>query len=296
MKRNLVSKISVTNFHTNTLGLARTVCAFGLLLTLLTNSYSVFFPQINNIYISPIFHLQGFWNDINYFILIGFDNEFVSKFIASAILVLVIYGWRPRITCILHWWVTYSFFTSSVAVDGGDHLGAILTLLLIPICLIDTRKNHWNEKTIGSFTNKKKVVNIISFFNILIIQIQAAAIYLHAAIGKLLVDDWVSGTAIYYWVNHSFFSMPSYLRTPMTWFLDKPFIIVVSTWGVIILELVLFSAIFMDNRKKRRLFKAGIIFHIAIIIVHGIFSFFFSVCALLILYLLPLDKDFRYEE
>jgi len=286
---NTVRKITNTSFHTQILGASRSLCALGLILTLLTNSYSTFFPIIDGEYLPSLFAFGSEFNSFNFFSLFGFDRPLLSKVIALSILSLVLYGWRPRYTCIPHWWVTYSFFTSSSVVDGGDHMAAVFTLMLIPICLLDSRRSHWTNSLDTKASIQNKLTRIFCFFNILIIQLQTSAIYLHSATGKLLVDDWVNGTAVYYWFNHTFFSMPYYLHCLISYALDSSFGVVIITWGVILFEFILAGAILMNSESKKKLFPFAILFHISIIFIHGIFSFFFSIGAFLILYLIPLN-------
>lgn len=73
--------------------------------------------------------------------------------------------------------------------------------------------------------------------------------------------------------------------------------VVLITWGTIIFEVLLFTAIVMKKDDKRRhyLLVAGLLFHFSIILVHGLVSFFFSTAAALILYLRPLDKPFNFK-
>ncbi|PZG39838.1 hypothetical protein C1I98_23110 [Spongiactinospora gelatinilytica] len=73
-----------------------------------------------------------------------------AKPAAAVVLVWVAGGWRPRLSAIPHWWVCFSFSTSSNIIDGGDQVAAITSLLLIPICLTDGRRWHWNRCTAGS--------------------------------------------------------------------------------------------------------------------------------------------------
>lgn len=65
----------------------------------------------------------------------------------------------------------------------------------------------------------------------------------------------------------------------------------IITWSVIILEILLSIALFMKESYRKNLFFAGVLFHLSIILIHGLFSFFFSITALLVMYLIPIDYN-----
>jgi antimicrobial peptide system SdpB family protein len=193
-------------------------------------------------------------------------------------------------TSLLHWWISISFLYFSSIIDGGDQIAAILSFLLIPICLTDPRKNHWNS--IIPYPSSK---NIIAIFFIWIIRIQVAIIYYHAALGKFFVTEWVNGTATYYWFNHSVFGMPTKISIPMNSLLSNPIIVSLFTYGTIVLEMLLFLGLTASLKYRKRILYFAILFHFLIIIYHGIFSFFFSICAILVIYLYPTYQSLNFK-
>ena len=62
-------------------------------------------------------------------------------------LLLVLSGYYPRFTGVLHWLISSSVFQAANLVEGGDQITAILTLLLVPVTLLDPRRNHWQQPT-----------------------------------------------------------------------------------------------------------------------------------------------------
>ncbi|WP_340201096.1 sporulation-delaying protein SdpB family protein [Ascidiimonas sp. W6] len=266
--------------YTNLLGLGRSLLALGTLLTLLVNSNSVLF-DIN------ILSQQGtVLQNTGIFYLMS-NHLLGAKLICILILILVMSGWYPKITGILHWYVSYSFFTSCNIVDGGDHITAVLTFLLIPITLTDPRKNHWYG--VHKTTDNLKATLARAFF--ILIQIQVCAIYFHAFVGKIGVDAWLNGTATYYWLTHEFFGIHEVLNPLFNTLLANPFVVTLVTWGTLVLEFLLAACILLDKHSKRRylMLLAGLLFHFSILAVHGLFTFFFAITACLILYLVPED-------
>lgn len=199
-------------------------------------------------------------------------------------------GYYPRITCLFHWWITYSFATTSYAVDGGDQIASIITLFLIPICIFDKRKWHWS---IDNY-NHNFYAKSIAYFSYLLISIQVFVIYFHAAVGKFFVEEWVNGTALYYWFYNSFFGMNDYLVPIMNPILKSPIFITILTWGVLVLELSLsFGIFYKKNRTKLIFCVIGIFFHFFIMLFHGLASFFLIMSATLILFFIAKNYNFQ---
>ena len=271
---NLVNQ----NYWTVNLGIARTTLAVALLVTLLFNSTeTLFYFGLEN-QIPPRFTKFNF---ISVYNLFGFQ---MANYFSIAVLLIVISGYYPRITCFFHWWISYSFVTTSYAIDGGDQINSIMTLLLIPICLTDKRNNHWIK---SENRNAGYVAQVIAFFSFLIIQLQVAVIYFNSSVGKFAVPEWANGTAVYYWLTNQSFGMNELLNPVMMPILANPFFIAFITWGVLIFELFLFSCLFTSNKKIIKwAFILGIGFHFSIVVFHGLVSFFFTMAAALTLFLI----------
>jgi antimicrobial peptide system SdpB family protein len=171
-------------------------------------------------------------------------------------------------------------------IDGGDQITSNLTFWLIPICLLDNRKSHWtnpDQIVTGELASAK---NIFSNLNFLVIRLQMAIVYLHAAVGKFSVPEWINGSAIYYWSRHPSFGMGNSTLRFLDFLFQNKFLLFFLNWTVLALELVLFMGLLMDRKYYKILFFAGVLFHFFIIIIHGLFSFFFAMTGGLILYFL----------
>lgn len=281
----LIQRTIDLNVHTNLFGLARSILAFTLLITLLFNPVEVLFSGslayeariVPGIHQYSIFHL--FRNDL-----------WLAKWISILVLLIVGSGWRPRWTGLLHWWIAFSFFASCPIVDGGDQIGAILSFYFIPFTLSDTRKWHWSAR----LRKPNYYINGLNHFFLISIRVQASVIYFFAAAEKLAVAEWKNGTVIYYWLNHSTFGMNEGLRFLVDPIIESPFVALI-TWSVLILEVLLAMALLAPARFRSKLFPLGIGFHFLILIFHGLFTFFFYMTALLILYLYPNRKSLNLQ-
>ena len=287
--KKVADTYATRNPFTNVFGTARSLVAFGMLLTLLFNDTKTLFIR------SAMSQGQDtFLGQMNLFRLFDFDSIYLSVIIAIVILTWVIIGYLPQMTCILHWWVCMSFFQFIPIVDGGDQLTCIVTFLLIPICILDPRRNHWYAAPEVSMRNEY----ITMFCNclVLIVKIQMAILYLQAGAEKIGVSEWADGTALYYWFNHNIFGSPYWLRQFFNPLLANPVFVSSLTWGTIAFEFVLFATIFMSHKRKRQMFWLAILFHFLILMVLGLISFFFSMAGALMLYLLPIEKGIDFKK
>lgn len=290
LKENYSKKIPIP--WTNVYGLARSLLAFGTLATLLVHDADFLFRPLgieqyetgNNIYLLR-------WS---LFTMLSGENLELARWLSIVLLLFVISGWQPRITGPLHWWVSFSFASSCVIVDGGDQVTAILTLLLLPICLTDGRKWHWQQSPVKVLSNtRNKTSGFIATSSLWVIKLQVAVIYFIAATAKLSVPEWSNGTALYYWFLHPIFGFSEWLQPLFLGILVQPIGVTLLTWGVLILEIILFAGFFMAVKHRKKLLVIGLLFHFGIVVVHGLFSFFFAMSAALILYLWPLHQSFK---
>jgi antimicrobial peptide system SdpB family protein len=285
--KTLTEQLSKINIHTEKLAIARAILAFGTLATILANDLSLLthtaYVHDDDTARNAAGHLFAYR-----FSLFNLFSLSVAKALAVAILVGVISGYLPQFMCLLHAWVNISITNTFIPIDGGDQIAANLSLLLIPLCLTDRRMNQWS----AARNPGNPAVNVFAGISLFFIQIQAAIIYLHAGIGKLFTAEWKDGTAIFYWVSHPVHGAPDSLRDILELItLSKwvPYL----TWLIMIFEILLFACIFANKRTKAGFLVAGILFHLFIVFIHGLFSFFFSMFALLLLYLDDANNSVR---
>ncbi len=292
LENYLKKSILLYSPYTNVIGLSRSLLAIGLLLTLIFNSTKTLFinrvdgKETKSLLNAPIYLKEHF----NFFNLIGTENIEYTKWVAIFILLFIISGYFIKITAILHWWIASSFLFASNIIDGGDQLHSVLSFLLIPVLLFDKRKNHWLKE-------KHKPINnaLFSIISIIIIRLQIAIIYFEAATTKFFVPEWANGTAMYYWLNSSTFGMPLYLSDFINPFLSNSLFISLFTYSVLVFEIMLFLGLTASNQYRKRILLFGLFFHFFIIFFHGIFSFFFSIVAGLILFLYPTYQNINFK-
>jgi len=277
---------------TNVYGLARTLLAGATLLTLLCNGADLLFRPLGaeiaqEVHDIPLLRLS-------LFTLLPGDRLGIARCLAIAILALVVVGWRPRITGLLHWWVTASFAVSSVIVEGGDQAAAILTLLLVPVTLTDGRRSHWSAPEPPDEGRRPPdtaaVASAVAASALALVRLQMAVIYFFACTAKLGVAEWANGTALYYWFLHPIFGVDGWRRALLLPILVDPVGVTLMTWGAIAIEALLFMGLLMERRFRPHLLVTGILFHAGIAAIHGLPTFGMIMIAGLVLYLVPTDR------
>ena len=275
---------------TNVYGLARTILAAGTALTLASNRSDVLFANgargcfgESDLATSPIYFMSMF--------CLPMDVE-VARWLAVGLLLLVASGWMPCATGVLHWWIAASFMISSVVPDGGDHLTGTLTLILIPMTVTDRRRWHWQAPPEERPTHAWQARVLLAFSVLVVLRIQMAGVYLHAFTGKTGVEEWVDGTAAYYWFMDHNFGPPGMLQAALRPVLENAVSVVALTWGSLLVEILLVLGIAASQRVRLWLFWMGLTFHGLIAVVIGLWSFSTAATAGLLLYLWPVDRVF----
>jgi len=272
---------------TNVYGVARSLLAAATLLTLVANpAGQLFHPLV----VDDAGILDRHAIDGLSLFLLGREHLVLAKLVAVIVLLLVISGWRPRLTALPHWWVSYSFAASAAVFDGGDVVAATLTLLLLPVAFTDRRRWHWRGVGDGNAP-----ASVAAQTGLLLLRLQVSIIYLFAAVLKLRSEEWANGTALYYWWSHPKFGAWGPLRW-LTDFVGPSRLVVPMTWGVLVLELCLAFALLAPVRLRSWLLPVAVLFHVGIALLHGLPSFALTMIAALVLYLRPAWRPFALPE
>ncbi|OQM47410.1 hypothetical protein B6A27_00480 [Anoxybacillus sp. UARK-01] len=281
-----------SNPWTNVYGIARTLMALSMGLTLAINpaeillrpsSMSMDYPNCGK-------------SSISLFCMVPNDYIYLNllRWISVILLLIIASGWRPRITGFIHWYLAYSLNVSAITLDGGEQVNAVITFLLLPVTLTDNRKWHWETYRCSDPDSEREIIRrIIAKISIYFIRFQIAILYLHSTIAKLYNTEWINGTAVYYYLNDPMLGLPPFLLN-----LFKPILttnlVVIPTWGTILLQLCLFGALFAPKNYWKYFLFMAITFHETIALFLGLISFSMMMFASLILYLRPVEKEFSF--
>ena len=251
---------------TNSVGLARSLVAFATLGTLAASPvHSLFRPGVG---IPEYPRCQGLGQGSLFCLSHASGWLEVSRWLAVAALALVVSGWRPRWTGLLHAWVNFSICSSALMLDGGDQAASNFALLLLPWALTDGRRWHWDPASDAGTASP--AASALAWVSRAAIGAQVALIYLDASVGKMMAPEWENGTAVYYWFTHPTFGAPRWLAGLLHPLLTHGWSVSALTWGTMMLELLLGVAFLMRARTQRAFFILGLGLHIGIALVHGL--------------------------
>jgi antimicrobial peptide system SdpB family protein len=134
---------------------------------------------------------------------------------------------------------------------------------------------------------------MVTWVAYVMLRLQVAGIYFHAAVGKTAVDDWANGTALFYWLRHPYVGVTGLAASIFLPLTSSGTLCALMTWGVMGLEFLLAGAIFMSPRAQRPLLFSGIALHLGILWLHGLVSFGLTMVAALVIYLCPISAQLR---
>ncbi|MBT9607824.1 sporulation-delaying protein SdpB family protein [Microbacterium sp.] len=266
---------------TPVLGAARSLLALATLLTIVATPHGqLFFRSVN--YPDGVTCDRPF-SAISLFCVWRGDTGGIAVAVAVIVLLAVVSGILPAVTAVPHWWVAWSFNMSSPIPDGGDQVSAVLTLLLIPILLVDRRRHHWQIDR--GYASRAPVAKVMAYTSLVLCAIQVCVIYFHAAVGKFPVEEWANGTVLWYWFQDPTFAPAEPLRTLMLWVAGSAAGGAVLTYGSLLIELLLAFALVAGPRYRAVMLVIGSLFHLGIAVCFGLWSFSATMVAALLLYL-----------
>jgi antimicrobial peptide system SdpB family protein len=287
MMDGIIAYLKQNNVHTPRLALARFLLALGMLLTIISNKLSI---VANHQYTFmegyTLRHGKGGSNAFAFADLYLYMPPQIANLIVVLILLFVMSGFLPKISCLLHYLACFSFHNYFIILNGGDDITLNLSLLLIPLCLTDNRNNQWKHPPELSQTSASSS-NIVANLALIAIHLQAAWLYFDAFYPKMFTPQWLDGTALFYYTSHYRLGAPDWLRNIDEIITTTAFVRVLS-WGALLLELILAFALLLPSRLKRKLFIPALCFHFLILIHFGLITFFIAIAGMLLLYL---DND-----
>ncbi|WP_371493706.1 hypothetical protein OG871_01575 [Kitasatospora sp. NBC_00374] len=200
----------------------------------------------------------------------------VRRTIAALGLAVIASGYRPRWTCLPHWFLTFSLTTATGLADGGDMAARIATLLLVVILLGDTRRWHWRRSP-GTLPPQWRGAGYAAH---LLFRVQVLIIYLQAGLSKLLDPVWRQGTAMYYTLHSHYWGAPAGLRPWIDPVLEHGWSVRLLGWSVVALELGLAAAMLLPAPARRAAVPGAVALHAGIIALMGLFGFGLTMIAL----------------
>ncbi|HEU4964167.1 MAG TPA: sporulation-delaying protein SdpB family protein [Bacilli bacterium] len=287
----LIQYCITNNPFTNVYGLARTLLALSTFLLFLFNRSNWLFRPAQGVPEIDITH-----NLIYKFSLFGLlsDHLEIARWIAVLLMLIVMSGWRPRITGLIHFWVACSVFNDAMVLDGGEQVLTVITLILLPVTLMDNRKWHWSTPETHPDSTSYLYRSMCAHIFLTFARLQLAMIYVQAAIERLKNPEWQDGTATYYFFQVPMLGMTDSMKAIVNPILTSPAVFYI-TWGTTVVELLLAFGFLAQKKRWKFFLVAGILLHFGIALLLGLWTFSLTMSACLIISYVPEEKMLAFK-
>jgi antimicrobial peptide system SdpB family protein len=266
------------------LGVARTLIALGGLVTVLFTREDYLFRPVHGLGTYP---LCGHIDQASLFCVMR-DDLGLARIVAAVLLVVVITGFLPQVTSILHAWIAFSVASSISIPEGGDQIAAIMAILLIPVCMTDPRVNHWQSARTGTRLIGARMGAAVVF--LIAVKIQLMILYFFSGAGKIYQTEWAEGTAVFY-IGQGFFGASGFPLEVLTAVTSTPLGALAASWGTIVLELSLAMLPLLRGMPRTAFALLGVTLHVSIIIFIGLWSFQLIMLGGLLLLAFPVTAE-----
>lgn len=270
----------------------RTVIALGQLLTLTLTQWANLTADVLGR--TPETHCAGV-RQISLFCVGNSTPSELGRWVGIMIALLVISGFFPRFTSILHAWLAVSMSVSLSVPDGGEAVAVFSTVLLVGVLVGDSRINGWSRNTGRVASGHLKAIGYAASIALCL---QLAGIYFESGLAKLAVPDWANGSAMFYIVRDPMFGSVGPLGSALQWITSAPLGTAMLTWGTILLEVTLAVLFLCPAPLKKYALVGVIVLHLAIAVSMGLWTFSLAMIgtAIVAAYTLsgrPIDSGFE---
>ncbi|MFD4669614.1 sporulation-delaying protein SdpB family protein [Lentzea sp. NPDC058450] len=193
----------------------------------------------------------------------------IGRTVTIAVLLVVLSGYRPRLSCVPHWYVAFSMVVSTPESDGGDRVLMLATMLLIPLCLGDDRTWHWT----GPDSPMPAAWRGVAYAGHHALRLQLSIVYLGAALSKAGDPLWRRGSAMVAVAYHPYAGFPPFLRDLIDPLLHVHWIVASASWSVIAVQLALAVLFWCGDGARRWALVLGIGFHAGIMVLMSLSAF-----------------------
>ncbi|MFE6408651.1 sporulation-delaying protein SdpB family protein [Streptomyces sp. NPDC057837] len=278
---------------TNVYGLARTLVALGTAGTLAASSAETLFRPVATIGDYPSCNST---TAASLFCLSPDDYSHLTwlKWLCVAALLVIASGWRPRITALPHAYINYSVFSGIAIADGGDQIALILSTLFVLPALGDRRRWHWEQPQEQTpETRATRLLALIGISGLITLRLQMVVVYLQAAVAKLPHAEWQDGTAMWYWGSNLDFGPAPWLDTVVGPVITSALGVALMTWLPLVIEGSLVVSPLLPQWLRWWAMGAGLLFHLSIALMMGLWSFALAMAGGIMVLCLPLGSTIR---
>ena len=261
--RTPVARALAFDHRTRAFGLARSLVALAELTVLVFTSDTDLFPVVPNGPEGP--RCDGLRALSLWCASSSPGSQTVLRLVTTGVLLIAASGYRPRWTCIPHWYATFSLAAVMHVPNGGENVARFLTLLLIPLCLADDRAWHWKRAA----TPLPAWWRGSAYITHLVIRFQVVLVYGQAVWIKLAEHEWRNGSAMHHVMQDAYFGVTADLL-PL---LERSILTSAITWGTILLETAIVVCVCGNPGLRRIGLVLAVVLHGGIVLALGLVSF-----------------------
>ncbi|MCR6485771.1 hypothetical protein M8542_23380 [Amycolatopsis sp. OK19-0408] len=195
--------------------------------------------------------------------------QLACRVVAIAVLVVTASGYRPRWTCVPHWYVTFSLGAAMTVANGGEGVARIVTLLLVPMCLGDGRRWQWSTPGEPLPARRRGSAYVAH----LVIRAQLTVVYLDSALAKAVVPEWRDGRAVAEVFHDPYYGAAAAWQRWAGSLADPGAVTTALGWGTIAAELAVAVLVWAPGRWRVAAFAIAVPLHGAIMATMGLVSF-----------------------
>lgn len=199
----------------------------------------------------------------------------LARGIAIAVLLAAASGFRPRWTCVPHWYVALSIGTDAGPTNGGEFVAEAVTLLLLAPCLADGRTWQWARPAAPPSPRLRGTAAAA----MLTLRWQLALIYAEAAIAKALYPSWRDGLALRAVVLDPLYGVPGPARSWAGALTGSTAIGTAAGYAVVLAELAVVCCLLGPRRLRRPGLLLACLLHLGIAVFMGLITFSLTMIA-----------------
>ncbi|MFJ4209774.1 sporulation-delaying protein SdpB family protein [Paenarthrobacter sp. NPDC089675] len=269
-----------------TVQVARSVLAIATMTVLITTSWDNLTPEIAGLgrpsYCEPPLSIGLFCLDTS-------QDKVLARCIVTSILALVVLGVVPAVTSWLHAWAAFSFSVGIGLPDGGEQVSQIVTALLVLLCVDNWSWCAWLPKQAEMLrsvpiASRSAGIRWAAWVGL---RIQVAYIYLDSGLSKIPQEDWLNGSAMYYFVRDPSFGGTGPIGDALRWITSSDPGVAFLTWVPLLVEIAIALLIFGSHSKRKLALALAAALHVGIILLIGLWSFGLIMIASVALACLP---------
>lgn len=264
---NFDAIMSSANIRSKFIPIGRAIIGLGQLIFLFFSSQEFRFTEVGSQAIGPRCH--G-WNQASVYCLVGSENMVLTDTLVVFGLILVISGFYPRWTGLLHLYLTYAISTTLAVSDGEKAAVLVIVAVLALVSFSDGRRNAYTTEL--NSDHLATPVGRLGQAAIIFGRVYLCFLYAAAAISQLGGGLWTHKAVSQQAATNTFFGeWFQVLGTPWSFAHNWP--LALAIWVPVALQVLIAINILGTANMRRAAFTFAVILHAGTALSTGVISF-----------------------